>query len=76
VQFFSRQLVAAGILYAGCWDANLYAVDGLTGALIWKVAGGTPLHHFSPIVTANQEIVTLANIGSTATVLIFAVPQR
>jgi len=67
---------ANGLVYAGCRDGFLYAIDGVTGALAWKVDAGAAVHQFSPIVTANREIVLMSNTaGGQLLVIIFAAPQ-
>lgn len=34
----SSPVVADGVLYVGCWDHNLYAIDAKQGKFIWKYA--------------------------------------
>jgi len=51
-------LVANGVVYAGVYDNNLYAVNALDGKLLWKYAtdGGLP---GSPAI--NQDIVFIGS---------------
>src|SRR5207253_852417 len=36
----SSAAVAAGIVYVGSWDHNLYALDASTGVKLWKLTTG------------------------------------
>lgn len=42
--FQSSPLVAAGLVYFGCGDGNLYALEAASGALKWKFATGDVVH--------------------------------
>jgi len=42
--FQSSPVVAQGMVFFGCGDGNLYALDATTGALRWKFATGDVVH--------------------------------
>ena len=42
--FQSSAVVAQGMVFFGCGDGNLYALDAATGALRWKFATGDVVH--------------------------------
>jgi len=51
-------LVHKGVVYVGCYDNNLYAIDAKTGKFLWKYAteGGIPTRP-----TAHDELVYVAS---------------
>jgi eukaryotic-like serine/threonine-protein kinase len=53
---FSSSAVANGVLYVGCSDYNLYALDAKTGKLLWSYATGASVS--TPVVSGGVVYAT------------------
>ncbi len=51
-EIHSAPVVAQGIIYIGSRDYNLYAIDGVTGAVRWKFKAGSYIDN-APVVADN-----------------------
>ncbi len=57
---------AQSVLYVGGGDSNMYALNALTGAVLWKHSVGSNPDHFlysSPAVSGNSVYIGVASFG-------------
>ncbi|MGA8848572.1 MAG: PQQ-binding-like beta-propeller repeat protein [Dehalococcoidia bacterium] len=55
--FWASPIVHEGIVYAGCLDGKLYAIEAETGAKLWEFDAGDPIVS-PPVLMDNLLIVT------------------
>jgi outer membrane protein assembly factor BamB len=62
----SSPAVYDGIIYFGCWDSKLYALDAATGAIIWSYQTGLdPANHGMEGIQSSPTIIdTVVVFGS------------
>ena len=62
----SSPAVYDGMLYVGCWDSNLYALNAATGTKIWSFQTGTdPVNHWMEGIQSSPSVIdSVVVIGS------------
>jgi len=66
--FWASPVVKEGVVYAGCLDGKLYAIEAETGEKLWEFDAGSPIIS-SPILMDNLLII----IGELGTLYVFDV---
>jgi outer membrane protein assembly factor BamB len=60
--FWASPIVNAGIVYAGCLDGKLYAIEAETGEKLWEFDAGSPI--VSPPVLMDDQLIVAAESGN------------
>ena len=53
----SSPVVVDGVVYAGSWDRQLYALDAKTGQELWKMKTGKPIQSFPAVMNSVVYVV-------------------